>query len=73
MSKFFSFQNSNDNCYTTINIDKIVLINKKVGCLPKSLEVITQAQVLVEVGSVVKEYILDEDQYKRLMLSIKRY
>lgn len=71
MSKFFSFQNSNDNCYTTINIDKIVVVNKKVGCLPKSLEVITQAQVLVEVGSEVKEYILDEEQYKNLKMLLK--
>ena len=71
MSKFFSFQNSNDNCYTTINIDKIVVVTKKVGCLPKSLEVITQAQVLVEVGGEVKEYILDEEQYKNLKMLLK--
>lgn len=71
MSKFFSFQNSNDNCYTTINIDKIVVVNKKTACLPKSLEVITQAQVLIEVGSEVKEYILDEEQYKNLKMLLK--
>ena len=71
MSNFFSFQNSKDNCYTTINIDKIVVVTKKVGCLPKSLEVITQAQVLVEVGGEVKEYILDEEQYKNLKMLLK--
>lgn len=71
MSNFFSFQNSKDNCYTTINIDKIVVVTKKVGCLPKSLEVITQAQVLIEVGSEVKEYILDEEQYKNLKMLLK--
>jgi hypothetical protein len=66
MSKFFGFQNSTDNCWTIINIDNIAVVNKKVGCLPKSFKTITQAQVLVEVGNEIKEYILDEGQYNRL-------
>lgn len=68
MEKFFGFQNTNENCYTYINTDNIIVINKKVGTL--NGKVISQAQVLVEVGKDVKEYILDEDQYERLMKKI---
>lgn len=70
MAKFFGFQNTKENCYTYINTDNIVVINKKVGSL--NGKVISQAQVFVEVGKDVKEYILDEDQYERLMNCIKR-
>ncbi len=68
MAKFFGFQNTNENCYTYINTDSIIVINKKVGILKG--KAISQAQVLVEVGKDVKEYILDEDQYERLMKKI---
>lgn len=68
MEKFFGFQNTKENCYTHINTDNIIVINKKVGIL--NGKVISQAQVLVEVGKDVKEYILDEDQYERLMKKI---
>ena len=51
-------------------IAHIIVINKKVGTL--NGKVISQAQVFVEVGKDVKEYILDEDQYERLMNCIKR-
>lgn len=66
MCNFFSFQNYKNDCYTTINVDKIAVVTKRVGCLPKSSQVVTQAQVLVEIGNDIKEFILDEDQYKRL-------
>lgn len=68
MKKFFGFQNTKENCYTYININNIIVINKKVGTL--NGKVISQAQVLVEVGKDVREYILDEDQYERLMKKI---
>ena len=48
-----------------IDPNNIVVINKKIGTL--NGKVISQAQVFVEVGKDVKEYILDEDQYERLM------
>lgn len=66
MSKFFGFQNKQENCWTIINTNEIITVNKKTGCLPKSLKIITQAQVFVKFGNDVKEYILDEDQYDRL-------
>ena len=65
MSKFFGFINKQENYYTYINTDNIIVINKKVGTLNGN--VISQAQVLVEVGKDVKEYILDEDQYNSLI------
>lgn len=65
MTNFFGFNNTKENCYTYINTDNIIVINKKVGTL--NGKVISQAQVFVEVGKDVKEYILDEDQYERLM------
>ena len=68
MANFFGFNNTKENCYTYINTDNIIVINKKVGAL--NGKVISQAQVLVEVGKDVKEYILDEDQYERLMKKI---
>lgn len=68
MAKFFGFNNTKENCYTYINTDNIIVINKKVGTL--NGKVISQAQVLLEVGKDVKEYILDEDQYERLMKKI---
>ena len=70
MANFFGFHNTKENCYTHINTDNIIVINKKVGAL--NGKVISQAQVFVEVGKDVKEYILDEDQYERLMNCIKR-
>lgn len=69
MDKFFGFHNTKENCYTHINTDNIIVINKKVGTL--NGKIISQAQVFVEVGKDVKEYILDEDQYGRLMMHIK--
>lgn len=66
MSKFFGFQNKQENCWTIINTNEIITVNKKTGCSPKSLKIITQAQVFVKFGNEVKEYILDEDQYNRL-------
>lgn len=68
MANFFGFNNTKENCYTYINTDNITVINKKVGTL--NGKVISQAQVFVEVGKDVKEYILDEDQYERLMKKI---
>lgn len=69
MSKFFGFYNEKEHCYTTINTDKIIVVNEKTSTLNE--KTITQAQVLVEVGEVVKEYILEEDQYQRLNLMLK--
>lgn len=75
MAKFFGFHNTKENCYTHINTDNIIVINKKTGTIKEPghswFKTITQAQVLVEVGKDVKEYILDEDQYERLMKCIK--
>ena len=68
MANFFGFHNTKENCYTHINIDNIIVINKKVGTL--NGKVISQAQVFVECGKSAKEYILDEDQYERLMKRI---
>jgi hypothetical protein len=76
MAKFFGFYNEQEHCYTTINIDKIIVVNKKTGTIKDSdnnwFKTITQAQILVEVGEDVKEYIIEEDQYNRLMDCIKR-
>lgn len=69
MANFFGFHNTKENCYTHINTDNIIVINKKVGTL--NGKIISQAQVFVEVGKDVKEYILDEDQYERLIKCIK--
>ena len=69
MANFFGFHNTKENCYTHINTDNIIVINKKVGTL--NGKIISQALVLVEVGKDVKEYILDEDQYERLIKCIK--
>ena len=69
MANFFGFHNTKENCYTYINTDNITVINKKVGTL--NGKVISQAQVFVKVGKDVKEYILDEDQYERLIKCIK--
>ena len=68
MDKFFGFQNTVENCYTYINTDNIIVINKRVYTL--NGKVISQAQVFVEFGKSAKEYILDEDQYERLMKKI---
>jgi hypothetical protein len=76
MAKFFGFYNEQEHCYTTINIDKIIVVNKKTGTIKDAdnnwFKTITQAQILVEVGEDVKEYIIEEDQYNRLMDCIKR-
>lgn len=69
MAKFFGFYDEREHCYTTINIDKIIVVNQKTGTL--NGKILTQGQVLVEIGEVVKEYILAEDQYVRLMHCIK--
>lgn len=69
MSKFFGFYNEKEHCYTTININKIIVVNKKTGTL--NGKIITQAQVLVEVGKDVKEYILNEEQYQKLNIMLK--
>ena len=77
MSKFWGFYNKKEHCYTTINIDKIIVVNKKTDTIREPdhtlpwFKTITQAQVLVEVGKDVKEYILDEDQYQKLNLMLK--
>lgn len=73
MAKFFGFNNTKENCYTYINTDNIIVINKKVDTIREPghslpwFKTVSQAQVLIEVGKDVKEYILDEDQYERLM------
>lgn len=77
MSKFFGFYNEKEHCYTTININKIIVVNKKTDTIRELghtlpwFKIITQAQVFVEIGKDVKEYILNEYQYERLMICIK--
>lgn len=76
MAKFFGFYNEQEHCYTTINIDKIIVVNKKTGTIEEPgrswFKTVTQAQILVEVGKDTKEYIIEEDQYNRLMDCIKQ-
>lgn len=69
MSKFFGFYNIKEHCYTTINIDKIIVVNENPVTIRYTDDI--QAQIFVEVGKDAKEYFLDEYQYQRLNLMLK--
>lgn len=75
MSKFFGFYNEKEHCYTTINIDKIIVVNEIPSTIRDTddnwFKSIIQAQIFIEVGKDAKEYILDEYQYQRLNLMLR--
>ena len=71
MSKFFSFYDMERSSYTTINIEKIIAVNtkstSKYNKETNNIDIIRKATILVDACGKTKKYVIEEDQYNRLM------
>jgi len=70
MNKFFGFEDHFNNCYTVINIDKIISLTKEI-VTNKDFRTETKVLMYVEFGKDVKIYHLTENQYYKLNNIIK--
>lgn len=70
MSNFFGFKDHFNQCYTIINIDKIVSISEEI-VTNKDVKTETKVLMYVEFGKDIKIYHLTEDQYYKLNNIIK--
>ena len=66
MSKFFQFQDSVNECWRIVNIDKIITIEKTVKFNNVSFLNEEKILMVVEFGNVVKTYVLSKLQYDKL-------
>lgn len=66
MSKFFQFQDSVNECWGIVNIDKIITIEKTVKF--NNVNFLNEEKILmvVEFGNAVKTFALSKMQYDKL-------
>ena len=66
MSKFFQFQDSVNECWRIVNIDKIITIEKTVKFNNVSFLNEEKILMVVEFGNAVKTFVLSKMQYDKL-------